>query len=149
MSLIYTNVDSFRIFNYKKRSHSYLKSHFSTIETTISDKNLLIQSLHDLYPKNEINIQDTVITEYGQNKKVNVSLLQENNHPIGFQLKNGRYHLVADLGFWGLPQPPELFLEKLTQQYSLNNVLEVAKESHYDVNYVKKISNNYFQVQRL
>ncbi len=54
---------------------------------------------------------------------------------IGFRWndKNNSYELVADLMSWSLDVPPERFINKVTQNYSLENLLETAKEEGYEV----------------
>lgn len=48
------------------------------------------------------------------------------SHDIGFRYNGQAYEMVADLDFWGQNVPVDAFLEKLTQRYSVNAVLDSA-----------------------
>ena len=48
-----------------------------------------------------------------------------------FRFNGQAYERVADLQFWGQSVPVETFLEKVTQRYSVNAVLESAAEGGF------------------
>ena len=53
---------------------------------------------------------------------------------IGFRLnKNGEYELVADIQTWDLDVPVQRFIDKLTQQYAVQNIKKVAVEEGFNV----------------
>jgi len=45
--------------------------------------------------------------------------------------------LVADLGFWQQGVPVDVFLERLTQRYSLNTILNHAEEKGFNTSQLK------------
>ena len=53
-------------------------------------------------------------------------------------MNNGQtYELVADLQFWQQSVPVEVFLERLTQRYSLNTILDHAEEKGFNTSQLK------------
>ena len=107
-------------------------SHFSTVKTVIKDKDILIKSLEDL----NIIVSDSeqYVKDYNGNEiLVDVCIEQENNNNIGFVLNDNAYELVADLQYWKQNVPVEVFLERLTQKYSINIVVDTLKEEGYTI----------------
>lgn len=118
------------------RNQIISSSHFSTVNTVIKEKDLLIKSLEDL----NIKVLDTpqIIKDYdGRKVQSHITIEQNNGQNIGF-ISNGKtYELVADLQFWDQTVPVEVFLERITQRYSLNCVLESAEEKGFNTEYLK------------
>lgn len=118
------------------RNRIISSSHFSTVNTVIKEKDLLIKSLEDL----NIKVLDTpqIIKDYdGREVQSHITIEQNNGQNIGF-ISNGKtYELVADLQFWDQTVPVEVFLERITQRYSLNCVLESAEEKGFNTEYLK------------
>tara|TARA_Y100000992_G_scaffold295708_2_gene256970 strand:- start:3240 stop:3731 length:492 start_codon:yes stop_codon:yes gene_type:complete len=107
-------------------------SHFSKIQTQITDKKILIQSLLDINPYLIIDDKPSLILGYNGNEAMaDVIIRQDNGMDIGFTLKDGKYQLVTDLQFWYQKIPPELFLERLAQKYSINCILETLDEEGF------------------
>jgi hypothetical protein len=82
-------------------------SHFTKIKTTLKDLTVLKKSLRDL----SVQWEDT----------------QSNNYDIGFAWNGFEYQLVADLQFWQQPWSVELFLDKVTQRYAYNSIVDTTK----------------------
>ena len=118
------------------RNRIISSSHFTTVNTVIKEKDLLIKSLEDL----NIKVLDTpqIIKDYdGRKVQSHITIEQDNGQNIGF-ISNGKtYELVADLQFWDQSVPVEVFLERITQKYSLNCVLESADEKGFNIEYLK------------
>jgi len=109
------------------RKGGVMMSHFSTIKTQLKDKELLLSSLKDIGV--EVNVAETTqpVRGYkGETVQAEIAIAQENGQDIGFRFNGEAYEMVADLQFWGQTVPVETFLEKLTQRYSVNTVLESA-----------------------
>ena len=106
-------------------------SHFSKIKTTIKDLNLLKKSLNDLSVAWDTNVQ--VRKGYkDQNHFANLVIKQNNNYDIGFTWNGMEYQLVADLQFWQQPWSVELFLDKVTQRYAYNSIVETTKAQGFE-----------------
>tara|TARA_B100000700_G_scaffold201005_1_gene221164 strand:+ start:40 stop:420 length:381 start_codon:yes stop_codon:yes gene_type:complete len=106
-------------------------SHFSTIKTKIKDKEILVQALLLLqYDVQEDQELINPINHQHEKVKVDVSI----GNDIGFRLnKNGEYELVADIQTWDLDVPVQRFIDKLTQQYAVQNIKKVAVEEGFNV----------------
>ena len=106
-------------------------SHFSTIKTKIKDKEILVQALL-LLQYNVQEDQELINPINHQHEKVKVDVSIGND--IGFRLnKNGEYELVADIQTWDLDVPVRRFIDKLTQQYAVQNIKKVAVEEGFNV----------------
>ena len=105
--------------------------HFSTIKTKIKDKEILVQALLLLqYDVQEDQELINPINHQHEKVKVDVSI----GNDIGFRLnKNGEYELVADIQTWDLDVPVQRFIDKLTQQYAVQNIKKVAAEEGFNV----------------
>ena len=106
-------------------------SHFSTIKTKIKDKEILVQALLLLqYDVQEDQELINPINHQHEKVKVDVSI----GNDIGFRLnKNGEYELVADIQTWDLDVPVQRFIDKLTQQYAVQNIKKVTVEEGFNV----------------
>lgn len=106
-------------------------SHFSKISTTIKDKDLLVDSLSDLGLK---PVENVLVRGYqGETMEADVVLQQENGKDIGFKWNGKEYEIVSDMQFWQQTTPPEVFLEKLTQRYALNNIKSTTEEAGFQL----------------
>ena len=107
-------------------------SHFSTVQTQLKNKDLLVKSLKDVNA-NVIVAEETMpVRGYqGETVQAELAIQQENGQDIGFRFNGQTYEMVADLQFWGQTVPVETFLEKVTQRYSVNAVLESAQEGGF------------------
>jgi hypothetical protein len=97
-------------------------SHFSKIQTSLKDLDLLKKSLNDLsiYWEPELN---QVRGYKDQTTFANIVIKQDNNYDIGFSWNGFEYQLVADIQFWQQPWSIELFLDRVSQRYAYNSIL--------------------------
>mmetsp|Transcript_48654 Transcript_48654/g.97878 ORF Transcript_48654/g.97878 Transcript_48654/m.97878 type:complete len:164 (-) Transcript_48654:202-693(-) len=103
-------------------------SHFSTVATQLKDKDLLISALQDNGVEVVVAETTQAVRGYqGSTVQAEIVIPQSNGQDIGFSFNGDSFEMVADLQFWGQQLPVESFLEKLTQRYSVNAVLESAQ----------------------
>ena len=98
-------------------------SHFSKIQTSLKDLDLLKKSLNDLsiHWEPELN---RVRGYKEQTTFANIVIKQANNYDIGFSWYGFEYQLVADIQFWQQPWSIELFLDRVSQRYAYNSIVE-------------------------
>ena len=106
-------------------------SHFSTIQTKIKDKDVLIKALNTLNYATRENVLLVNPTDHDhQQWNVEVAL----NDFVGFKrAKDGTLQLVAELDAWKESIPVERFLEKVTQAYAREQVVETVQDKGYVV----------------
>jgi hypothetical protein len=131
------------------RNSGVSMSHFSTIKTQLKSKELLLTSLEDIGAKVKVADQFLLpVRGYnGQTVDAEVAIEQDNGQDIGFRFNGKTYEMVADLMFWGQSVPADRFLEKLTQRYSVNAVLESAAQGGYAVQYVENKIDNTVEIE--
>ena len=98
-------------------------SHFSKIQTSLKDLDLLKRSLNDLSIQWEPEL-NRVRGYRDQTTFANLVIKQNNNYDIGFSWNCFEYQLVADIQFWQQPWSIELFLDRVSQRYAYNSILE-------------------------
>ena len=106
-------------------------SHFSKIQTTLKDLDLLKQSLADL----SIQWDSKSQTVRGYKEKTsfaNLVIKQNNNYDIGFTWNGFEYQLVADLQFWQQPWSVESFLDKVSQRYAYNSIIQATQKQGFE-----------------
>ena len=59
---------------------------------------------------------------------------QANGKDFGFVFNGKEFELVADVQFWQQSLPVEVFLEKLTQKYTVNTILDEAQKEGFVIN---------------
>ena len=65
----------------------------------------------------------------------NLVIRQDNNYDIGFSWNGFEYQLVADIQFWQQPWSIELFLDRVSQKYAYNSIVEsTSKQGFQTVN---------------
>jgi hypothetical protein len=98
-------------------------SHFSKIQTSLKDLDLLKKSLNDLsiHWEPELN---KVRGHRGQTTFANLVIKQANNYDIGFSWNGVEYQVVADIQFWQQPWSVELFLDRVSQRYAYNSIIQ-------------------------
>ena len=106
-------------------------SHFTKIQTTIQDLNLLKQALKDLGLNWDTNHSNILVSENAQHK-VDILIKQKNLSHIGFIWNENQYHLVADLQLWEQPWSLEVFLDKLSQKYAYYSIIEETKRLGFE-----------------
>ena len=114
-------------------------SHFSKIQTTLKDLDLLKQALTDLSIKWDLESQ-TVRGYKEQTSFANLVIKQNNNYDIGFTWNGFEYQLVADLQFWQQPWSVESFLDKVSQRYAYNSIIQATKKQGFET--VEEINQN-------
>ena len=98
-------------------------SHFSKIQTSLKDLDLLKKSLNDLsiHWEPELN---KVRGHKGQTTFANLVIKQANNYDIGFSWNGVEYQVVADIQFWQQPWSVDLFLDRVSQRYAYNSIIQ-------------------------
>ena len=109
-------------------------SHFSTIKTKIKEKPSLLKALavlgHEVKQDQELVVGGT----HGHNHPViqaDICIATD----IGFRWCNDTqaYELVSDIETWSLPTPPRRFIDKVTQQYAKETILDTVKDQGFTV----------------
>jgi hypothetical protein len=109
-------------------------SHFSKIQTSLKDLDLLKKSLSDLSIQWEPEL-NRVRGYKDQTTFANLVIRQDNNYDIGFSWNGFEYQLVADIQFWQQPWSIELFLDRVSQKYAYNSIIEsTSKQGFQTVN---------------
>ena len=105
-------------------------SHFSKIQTSLKDLDLLKKSLNDLsiYWEPELN---QVRGYKDQTTFANIVIKQDNNYDIGFSWNGFEYQLVADIQFWQQSWSIELFLDRVSQRYAYNSIVESTSDQGF------------------
>ena len=106
-------------------------SHFSKIQTSLKDLDLLKRSLNDLSIQWEPEL-NRVRGYRDQTTFANLVIKQNNNYDIGFSWNGFEYQLVADIQFWQQPWSIELFLDRVSQRYAYNSILESTSNQGLD-----------------
>nr|YP_007947742.1 Ycf35 [Neoporphyra haitanensis]AGG36991.1 Ycf35 [Neoporphyra haitanensis] len=114
-------------------------SHFTKIQTTIQDLNLLKHALTDLGLIWSMNSSHIQVDENSQHK-VDILIRQDNLSHIGFIWNDNKYHLVADLQLWEQPWSLEVFLDKLSQKYAYHSIIQETKKQGFEK--MEQISQN-------
>ena len=98
-------------------------SHFSKIKTSLRDLDTLKLTLSDL----EINWQadDQKVRGYNnQTHHAEIVISQsESSYDIGFHWNGKEFELVSDLQFWEQKFSVESFLDKVSQRYAYNCII--------------------------
>lgn len=99
------------------------------LKKTLQGLNIEVQ----VSDKNDIEVRG----HRGETTMAQFSIQQKNGYDFGF-VKNGeQYELVADQQFWQQSVPVEVFLERLTKQYSVNTILKEAENEGFVLNQQK------------
>ena len=106
-------------------------SHFTCIKTKIKEKDFLIKALNTL----GYEAQENVLLEKPDDhdhKQWNVEVAVTDD--VGFKRsQDGTLELVVELDTWNLDVPVSRFIDKLTQQYAIENIKTQTVEKGYDV----------------
>ena len=105
-------------------------SHFSKIQTSLKDLDLLKKSLSDLSIQWEPEL-NRVRGYKDQTTFANLVIRQDNNYDIGFSWNGFEYQLVADIQFWQQPWSIELFLDRVSQKYAYNSIVESTSKQGF------------------
>ena len=105
-------------------------SHFSKIQTSLKDLDLLKKSLNDLSIHWEPELNH--VRGYKQQTTLaNLVIRQDNNYDIGFSWNGFEYQLVADIQFWQQPWSIETFLDRVSQRYAYNSIVESTSQQGF------------------
>ena len=119
-------------YNNKNNSFVKLQSHFSVVSSKITDKSILKKTLLDINKDFDIYDGPLIINSYNNNKiEVDLVIKQDNYYDIGFVLEDNVYNMVTDLQFWNQSVPPDLFMERLIKQYTINTIFETCQEEGF------------------
>ena len=106
-------------------------SHFTTLKTKLTDKDVLVKALNTLsYATQENVLLDNPVNHQHEQVRVDVGITRY----VGFKLgDDGTLHLVAELDAWEEPFPIERFLQKVNQAYAREMVVETVQQKGYSV----------------
>ncbi len=107
-------------------------SHFSSIKTQIRNLSSLQAALSDI----GINwkVGPSAVRGYqGQTRTAEVVIEQENDYDIGFSWNGNEYELVADLQYWQQPWSVDGFLNRVSQRYAYQSVLQETAKQGFQV----------------
>ena len=106
-------------------------SHFSYIKTRIQNLGYLEKALNKLNIHYEL---DSKIIKGYDNDSLLVDLIipQKNGYDIGFKWNGVNYELVTDLSFWDQKYSNETFMDKLTQTYASQIILNETKRQGFN-----------------
>lgn len=114
-------------------------SHFTNIKTQIRNLSSLKASLSDLGI--DWKSGPSPVRGYqGQTRNAEVVITQENNYDIGFSWNGEAYELVADLQYWKQPWTVDGFLQRVTQGYAFQTVVNETTKQGFQV--TEKQKNN-------
>nr|UAD84076.1 hypothetical protein [Gracilaria changii] len=102
-------------------------SHFSRIKTSITNLNILKQSLKDL--NFEFHIGKSHLQDSSGNLQYVDIIIKKNNAKImGFLWNEKEYIFITDFDLWQYHNDicSENIIEKILQQYAINSVIEVS-----------------------
>ena len=107
-------------------------SHFSQIKTKIRELDPLEAALGDLGIESRRG--DMQVRGYqGQTQAASVIIPQSNGYDVGFQWNGEVYQLVADLQYWQQPWSVETFVDKVTQRYAYQTILQESAQKGFEV----------------
>jgi hypothetical protein len=107
-------------------------SHFSNIKTQIRNLVSLQAALTDL----GIDWQSgprSVRGYRGQTHNAEIVIEQDNDYDIGFSWNGKEYELVADLQYWQQPLSVDGFLNRVTQRYAYQAVMQETSKQGFQV----------------
>ena len=119
-------------------------SHFTTLKTKLTDKSILLKVLNTLnYGAVENILLDNPVNHDHDEVHVEVAVTRY----VGFKrAEDGTLELVAEKDAWKESIPVERFLEKVTQEYARQTVLETVHEQGYSVVSEQKSVENTIEI---
>ncbi|MEN9228536.1 MAG: DUF1257 domain-containing protein [Gloeomargarita sp. GXS_bins_116] len=115
-------------------------SHFSTIQTSLRQKEALTAALTRLgyaYQTGPLPVRGY----RGQTQLAEIVIPQANGYDIGFVWDGQQYNLVADLQYWQQPLSVEGFLRQVRQQYAYEVVVAQTQQQGFQVTETQKLSD--------
>ncbi|MEM6448277.1 MAG: DUF1257 domain-containing protein [Cyanobacteria bacterium P01_D01_bin.123] len=107
-------------------------SHFSQIRTQIRDLDALERALSDL-GIDAVRGQEQARGYLQQVQPVALKISQSNGYDVGFQWNGSAYTLVADMQYWQQPWSVETFLNKVTQRYAFQAIVNRSAEQGFQI----------------
>ncbi len=107
-------------------------SHFSNIKTQIRNLTSLHAALSDLGIDWKVG-PSTVRGYQGQTRTAEVVIEQKNDYDIGFSWNGNEYELVADLQYWQQPWSVDGFLNRVSQRYAYQTVIQETAKQGFQV----------------
>jgi Protein of unknown function (DUF1257) len=106
-------------------------SHLRSMKTSFQKLIYLEKALTKL---NIIYTRRYVEEEHTQAEaQINLIIPQSNQYDLEFAWNKNSYELVVDLSFWAQPYPIEIFLEKVTQKYVMENLVGKSQNLGFQV----------------
>merc|ERR1711871_1672591 len=123
-------------------------SHFTKVQTSLKDKDMLVKTLTDMGAK--VSVSDDLMTVRGyddETEKAHIVIEQPNGKDLGFRSSENGFELVADLQFWEMAVPADVFLEKLTQRYALNTVTKATEAAGFQLVSAKNTADGSIKIE--
>ena len=119
-------------------------SHFTTLKTKLTDTNVLVKALNRLNYATEENVLLENPSDHDHKQwEVEVGITRY----VGFKMGvDGTLHLVAELDAWKEPITVERFIEKVTQEYARETVMETVQKQGYTVVSEQKSVENTIEI---
>ena len=101
-------------------------SHFSTIKTKLKDKEILVKALNAL---NYAALENVLLENPSDHIHEQVEVEVGVTRYVGFKRsQDGTLELVAERDAWDEQIPIERFLQKVTQSYARETVMQTVQE---------------------
>ena len=119
-------------------------SHFTTLKTKLTDTGILVKALNTLnYDTQEYVLLDNPVNHKHEQVNVEVGITRY----VGFKMGvDGTLQLVAELDAWKEPITVERFIEKVTQEYARETVMETVQKQGYTVVSEQKSVENTIEI---
>jgi hypothetical protein len=106
-------------------------SHFTKVQTQITDESYLLKALKDLGYQPEIG-RVQVRGYYGATTLADLKVAANPSYDIGFtKTEAGTYQIEAD--WWGCNMSESVFAQKLTQRYSYHAAVDSLAEQGFEL----------------
>ena len=142
LALLAASADAFAPSAPAARTATSLASHFSTIDTQIFDKSTLLKALDDVGVKAKVSPvageQIEARGHRGDTILADVVIPQPNDYDVAFRYNGETYELVADLEFWQQSMPADAFMERVSQRYAVNSLIDASSQEGFNVDQVKE-----------
>jgi Protein of unknown function (DUF1257) len=106
-------------------------SHLSSMKTSFQKLIYLEKALTKLNIRYTTKDFEEKHTRAGAQR--NLIIPQSNQYDLEFAWNKNSYELVVDLSFWAQPYPIEIFLEKVTQKYAMENLVGESQKLGFQV----------------
>lgn len=107
-------------------------SHFSQIKTQIRNLESLKSALTDAdisWKPGPVQVRGY----RGQTQMADLVIEQDNGYDVGFSWNGQEYELVADLQYWNQPLSVEGFINRVTQGYAYQTVMNESSRQGFQV----------------